>query len=382
MKTHSFRYRALVCLIIAGLYGLCQAANVTSNLNSSNNSTNTSNGNSTPATTGVKANDVLAAGVVLRVNNDALTSRQVIFPLREQLKKMIKKAANKEMFAIMVKPLIEKTVMAKLYNLLLYQQAKKQMTKMEIPDQAVDKVVNEEKQKLINRYGGSIAKLQDALAAQGTSLKEVLQDKKQQIIIESYQELIFVPALNITRSQMMSYYRQHKQDEFSNKAIIQFRLIDIKKDMFPNPQQARLKAQKAYKKLKSGHDFAEVARAYSQGYRSKQGGLWDAMDPAAVRKDYQPVVKALQKLDINQTTGIIETDKHFFIAKLIKLQPASTESFASVQFEIRNIIRQRQWKKFSARLSQQLLKTATVGDIGKFITETINFAWLNLTAKP
>jgi len=316
----------------------------------------------------------LTTGAVLMVNDDAITSLQVIAALEEKLFDLFKEKSRKQ-FMGLARNLITKSTTDEVYNLLLYQQAKRELDKMEIGEEAIDKMLAEKRKELCTKYGGSEALADAELRRNGSSLEEKLNEEKRNVIIDSYKEIIFLPTFNFPRSRLLSYYRKHLQDEFTQKPIIHFQLIDIKHEKCDSPAQAAQQAQRAWEKISQGADFAEIAGKFSHGFRKSKGGLWDPIKPNAVRKQYQPVIDALKKIETGQCTGIVRAENRYFIAKLIEHKKAKVVPFGQAQFEISKILRQRRWQKYSLDLSTKLLKKSAVGDMESFISETTNIVY-------
>jgi len=313
-------------------------------------------------------------GTALIVNEDAVTSTKVIVPLGEKLQELAQKTSRDE-FRAQALPVIGKSVTDQVYQVLLYQRAKQDLDKRGVPEEAIETLLAERREDLLSEYGGVEARARTELARKGSSLEEELEAVRRRIVVDTYQEMVFVPTLRITRGQMLRYYRAHQKDKFSQESLLQFQLIDIRKDKFETPSQASDAIRQAQQKLKGGADFAALARECSHGWRKNHGGLWNPQRADSVQQHYKPVIKALDKIDIGQCTDIVETDDHFFIAKLISHQEDRVIPFAQAQFEIARLLRQERWRKYTNGLSAKLLKKATIGDWEKFVADTINVAY-------
>jgi parvulin-like peptidyl-prolyl isomerase len=323
-----------------------------------------------PATSGSQLT-ILQTGLVLSVNDDAITSTWIIARLLEKLENTPPEK-DLQRFVQKTLPLVSELVTGEVYNLLLYQYAQRGLNKMNIPEEAIQKILDGKKNEIISKYDGSELRMRNELAGEGTTIEELLARHKREVVISGYQEMHFYPTLTITRSQMLRYYRTHLQEKFCAKPTIQFQLIDIQKNnkAFSQPQQAQQAAEQALHKIREGIDFARVVGEYSHGFRKSHDGLWRPIDPDSVREQYQPVVDALKKIKPGDTTGIIRTDDHFFIAKLIEYKQAAVTPFSAAQMEIRNILRRQRWLKYQQKLGSELLKKSAVGDMEQFIKNT------------
>ena len=314
---------------------------------------------------------ILQTGLVLPVNDDAITSAWIIARLREKLENTTPEK-DLQQFVQKTLPLVSELVTGEVYNILLYQYAQRGLNKMNIPEEAIQKILDDKKNEIISKYDGSELRMRDELAGEGTTIEELLERHKREVVIAGYQEMYFYPTLTITRSQMLRYYRTHLQEKFCTKPTIRFQLIDVRKDnkAFSQPQQAQQAARQALHKIREGIDFAQVVGEYSHGFRKSHDGFWRPTDPDSVREQYQPVVEALKKIKPGETTGIIKTDDHLFIAKLIEYKQAAVTTFSAAQMEIRKTLRRQRWLKYQQKLGSELLKKSAVGDMEQFIRGT------------
>jgi parvulin-like peptidyl-prolyl isomerase len=334
---------------------------------------------------------------VLQVNDDALTSSQMIAEpeLREQLVKWAGEL-EREPFLGRAHVLVVKSVRDKIFDLLLYQHAFADLKKHDNYEQVIESTLADERKRLIGTYNGVEARAQEELAKQGTSLEEELEAIKRRMVVQSYRETYFLPTQQITRGQMLQYYRQNKEEKFQQGAEIQFQLIDIQAKMFldeavmnnPNEQQmtgarekARGAADEAWQKIQGGTDFGEVVKEYSHGYRKSYEGLWRPVAPNALQEQYKPIAKALEGKEPGETSGIIEGEDRYFIAKLIASKEQKLIPFSEAQFTILEDLRREQWNRHIGKLYLELLEKATLGDIEKFVKETCVAAYDMLKQK-
>ncbi|OQA00600.1 MAG: peptidylprolyl isomerase [Planctomycetes bacterium ADurb.Bin412] len=325
-------------------------------------------------------------GAVLRINNDALTSAQVITQpeLRANLQQWAGEL-NRQQFLARAEMAVAKEVRDQIFDLLLYQHAIKDLEKHDDFEKVIEKELAEARKRLIGSYNGIEAQAQEELAKKGSSLEKELETIKRRMVVQSYRETYFMPTQDITRGQMMQYYRRHLEDQFQQKAEIQFQMIEILAARFldetertsPSAEQkaaakekARQAAAEAWAKLQSGTDFAEVVKEYSQGFRKDSDGLWRPIQPDALQDQYKPVAEALAGRAAGELSGILEGEDRFFIAKLVSYQEARTIPFSEAQYTIAEEIRKEQWTRHIGKLYMDLLAKATLGDIEKFVRES------------
>ena len=335
----------------------------------------------------------LAAGTVLRVNDDAITSAQVLAPIREKIQSLPAGLAPAE-FARAAESFVVKSAMGRLYELLLYQKANQDLKQYEALDTAIESTIAEQRKKILAEHGGSEAQTRAELQKEGTTLEETLEQARREFIVQSYREIYFTPTLRITRQHMLKFYRDQLTALFTEPKSIEFRLIEIQFEKFlpsrktlataseQELQQAKAKAQQladeAWRKIQEQTDFADVAQEFSHGFRSKQGGLWKACDPDSFRPKYKPITDALKTLAPGQTTGIVTGPEGLFIGLLIEYKKGGQIPFCEVQEEIKDKLRQQRWLEHSNRLGESLLKDATVGNVQEFVQQSMVLAYENL----
>ena len=337
----------------------------------------------------------LLVGAALRVNDDAVTSTEVLSPVRDQLADLAARL-DPDQFPAQAGPLIARSTADRVRSLLLYQYAKSQLSKNKNFDEAVKSQMEKKRRDVLAQYEGSEARAQVELAHAGATLDDRLEKIKRNLIVAAYQDFYFMPSLQITRSQMLQSYRANLQNKYTHAPRIQFQLIEIQVDKFlPSPRpypsdqqldaaraQAENAARAALEKLQLGADFAQVVRQFSHGYRKDTDGLWQPMDPDALQTAYRPVVDALALIQPGQFSPVIPGDRRFFIARLVDRQPASVTPFPAAQNEIDASLREQRWQKYSAKLVNDLLAKAVVGDIEKFIRNLSTLAYDQLRPPP
>src|SRR5262249_54557192 len=134
---------------------------------------------------------------------------------------------------------------------------------------------------------------------------------------------------------------------------------------YPHREQARRKADSLREKLRRGANFAQVARAESDGPTSSrnQGGLMQTSpDGYAVKA----VNEALQALPIGQISEVLEGPSSFQIVKVENRRSAGPATFEEVQDKIRSTLNDQRFQAeraaFLARLRERTLVTTIFDD--------------------
>ncbi len=314
---------------------------------------------------------VVQAGGVFQVNDAAVTSSEIIHTLLENMREPLQEwrgTLDPNEFLRKAQEPVVRASMAQVYNLLLYQHAKKDFAENENYNAMIKAALEEHRMKIVHQYGGNEAEARLRLRETGMTLEKLLEEFRRELVIASYRQTYFLPTLKITRAQMLQYYRKHLKEKYTQKRQIQFQLIDVPTG--GDSEEAHRRAQEAYEKILAGEKFSQLVGEYSDGFRKKQEGIWRPMDPESLSELYQPVATALEKIELGQTTGMIEGSGHVFIAKLIARQESGQSPFSQVQEEIKEALTTQKWIKYRKQLDRALLEKATLGNLEHFVLLT------------
>ena len=153
--------------------------------------------------------------------------------------------------------------------------------------------------------------------------------------------------ISVTQAQLQQYYSQH-QDEYRLPETVTVRHILIKT---PTPDAdgkvdqkgvdaARTKADDIEKQLKSGGNFADLAKKYSEDPGSAQnGGL---LPPITRGRTVPEFEQAAFNTPVGQTTAVIRTSYGFHIIRVEAKQQARLKPLDEVKAQIEPLIKQQQ----------------------------------------
>jgi len=322
-----------------------------------------------------------AAGeAVLVVSGEVITSSEILeSPLEmngafvspiEHLKQ-IAKTSGPEQFQKEAWPIIEKILMNKISEILLYHEAKRNTPKN--IDEALEKAAETEVRKFFMDFGGDEAKAEEKLKQMGMNRQKLKENRKRFILTQWYISSKLLDNKPVTHTELIECYNRMKEQSFLTPARLEFRLIDIQpvrpEIADPNQtsassveaaplEQARKLADELVKQIEAGRDFGELARQYSHGHRREFGGLWKPVQPESLAKPYDILAAEAEKIEPGQIAGPIETEGHIFIMKLEKKRSKSYELFEKVQEQLKQKIvfdRQREaLDKLDAEVMQNL----------------------------
>ena len=299
-----------------------------------------------------------SGGLVLAVAGETITSDGIIMAAIEQLRPTAQ-SSNFERFKQQAEPQLKEMITARVLNILLYQQAKKNTR--EGIDQALERPAEAEIRKFIMDFGGDYAKAEQALKQQGMDWASFKEYQKKMILTEYYLASQLPKPAPITYSELLAFYNQMKDEFFVIPAAIKFQLIDIEpaKLQIADPNQDRLEqarelANKLLREAKAGKGFPELAKEHagvSFAAHSKP------VQPESLR--YEILADEAEKLEPGDIADPIETAQreHIFIMKLEEKHPKSYQPFEKVQREVKTKIvfdrRKQAYEKILTKFRRQ-----------------------------
>jgi parvulin-like peptidyl-prolyl isomerase len=303
-------------------------------------------------------------GFVLAVGDETITSDEIITePLLDHFRPIAQKSSF-EQFKEQARPELEQIIAARVSNILLYQQAKRDVGTGVGIDDALEKATEAEVRKFVAGFNGDYAKAEQALKQMGMDWHSFREYQKKMILSQDYIRQLLPEYRPITYSELVNCYNEMKGEFFAIPATITFRLIDIQipKLEVTDPNRSRLEqarelAGELVERLQKGEDFGELAKQYSHGHTASFGGLWQPVQPQSLAKPYDILAAEADKMKPAQIAGPIEAGEHIFIMKLEEKRLKSFEPLENVQKEVEvKVIFDRRKKavdEFSSKLVQQ-----------------------------
>ena len=115
----------------------------------------------------------------------------------------------------------------------------------------------------ITAAGGSLELARQRAAEAGTTFEQQVQEERDKRLVQIYYQRVLIPKIQITVADLRRYYQQQLDTEFTRAAKAKFRLIKIDVAQAGGPEQAAAKSDRIIRQLKSGTDFASLARDYN-----------------------------------------------------------------------------------------------------------------------
>jgi peptidyl-prolyl cis-trans isomerase C len=121
--------------------------------------------------------------------------------------------------------------------------------------------------------------------------------------------------------------------------------------------EARKKIKEVQQKLKSGGDFAELAKEYSEGPSGARGGDLGFFKRGQMVKPFEDVAFAMKT---NEVSDLVETRFGYHLIKVYDKKPEQTLAYADVKEKIAQRLKQEKVEKDATRYVENLKKGAKV----------------------
>jgi peptidyl-prolyl cis-trans isomerase SurA len=183
----------------------------------------------------------------------------------------------------------------------------------------------------------SLEDLQKAAEAQGVTWEDFKASMRNRIIAQQVIRDEVGAHINISQSEIQAYYNAHKQDfdEPEQVRLSEILIPTANPDDAAQVATAKTKADEAEAKLKSGADFAELAKTMSTGVTASNGG-----DLGDFKRGQLAKVLEDQTFDLKpgQYTQPIRTKQGYVILKVTDHTPGGIAPMKDVEPQIEDQI--------------------------------------------
>ncbi len=164
---------------------------------------------------------------------------------------------------------------------------------------------------------------------------EYREPEKRKIAYVFFKVKDFSKKVNVTDEEIKDYYDEHYKEYNEEKKVkASHILFKVPHDASPEEiEKVKAKAQKVLNLAKSGEDFAELAKKYSEGPSAPNGGELGYF----TKKDMVPeFANAAFKMKPGEISDLVRTPYGFHIIKVEDVKPAHHKTLEEVKDEIKN----------------------------------------------
>ena len=299
-------------------------------------------------------NNKISADRVAAVNGSVITHEDLNGELNQ-----VKQRASKQGKEISDAQLdkIRSEVLESLINReLLYQESQKEGIVVE--SEVITNQMATIKQKFPNE--GEFGKALKGMNLTENGLKSML---KQNTAIQKLIDKQVAQKIVISEKESKTFYDSHP-DFFVQPEQVKASHILIKVEPEADElqkSQAKEKIKKVQQKLKSGGDFAALAKEFSEGPSSAKGGELGFFRRGQMVKPFEEAAFALK---LNEVSDVVTTRFGYHLIKVTGKNPKRTIAYEEVRVELDQQLKQEKTQEEVGRYIEKLRKT---GKIERFL---------------
>jgi hypothetical protein len=183
--------------------------------------------------------------------------------------------------------------------------------------------------------------LEQELARLGSSLADAQRAFNEKVIASEWIRSKIKVDDEASPDELLNYYRAHLAD-YDYPTQARWEELMVQKDRFPSPAEAYAEmarignaawSRAAATPNPSTPVFAELAKAKSDGFNAKEGGLYGWTTQGALKA--LSIDQALFTIEVGRLSPILESDAGFHIVRVIERKQAGRKPFTEVQNDIR-----------------------------------------------
>jgi len=287
----------------------------------------------------------LLNAIIARVNDSVITLKDIRGRMAPDLEFLIRQYATQpEVFEQKRRELQQKYVEQLVEIQLILHEFKTAGYKLP------DTYINEEIDKDIKTTYGDRATLTKTLQAQGRTYESYRTELREAFIIRAMYQHNVPREPTISPHKIELYYVQNR-DKFKVEDQVKLRMIVIANR--PNDSQfsAKKLAQEILTKIKDGTPFAEMARVYSGGSQSSEGGDWNWIERSVLRPDLAEKAFAMKA---GELSDVIDAPDGCYLMLVEQTRPAHIKPLPEVRDEIEATLKAEESKRLRKKWIDRL----------------------------
>jgi len=229
---------------------------------------------------------------------------------------------------------------------------------------AEEEVINQIKAMLAaQRPPVSLEEFKKTRAESSQSFDEVKEQIRKQMAYQKLVEAQWAGKINITEEDAKKYYDENptkfevKEQVRASHILIKPDTTDSEADPNQAKAEAKVKIQGLLEQIKGGADFAELAKANSDGPSAARGGDLDFFPRGQM---VPPFDKAAFELEVGKVSDIVETRFGYHIIKVTDHKEAGTVSFEQAKNSLIRQLTQRKQAEFANKYIDSLKAAANI----------------------
>ncbi len=245
-------------------------------------------------------------------DNIILQSELLQYALNFSFQMKIDPRTEPEKFEVLQKQVLENIINQKIFL------AKAEEDTIQVNEREVDNVLNSQVERMIEQLG-SVEKLEEYLGAPLNKIKrDFREDVRDNLKVESLKAQ-YIRKIQISRREVEEFYRTMKDSlpDIQETVDISHILI-VNKPGEAAVQKALENIKAVQEKIRTGEDFADLAKRYSEDPGSRtRGGELGFFQRGEFVKEFEEVAFVLQP---NEISDVVRTEHGYHIIQMIERQ--------------------------------------------------------------
>jgi len=295
--------------------------------------------------------------VVITVNGATITQGRIEKMIEPQLRKM--SGQIPAMFLNTYKSGLRQRAAEGLIGELLLDEKMKETKTTATEEEVISQI-----EEMASQQKLSLEDFKSLLNAYGKSFEEVKEQIQKGLSYQKLLEKQWAGKINVTQDDAKKFYDENKQ-RFKTPEQIKASHILIKPDISDpttDPNQAKAaaaeKAQKLLDQIKNGADFAELARANSDGPSAKNGGDLKFFRRGQMTPAFEKAAFALKPGQVSD--DVVETRFGYHIIKVTDHKDAGVTTFEQAKDDIVEELTQTKKGKIAMEYIDSLKTAANI----------------------
>ncbi|HET7537766.1 MAG TPA: peptidylprolyl isomerase [Candidatus Didemnitutus sp.] len=163
--------------------------------------------------------------------------------------------------------------------------------KHKVPASIIDNQIAEI---IATQFDGDRSKYLAYLRSRGISQKDYRRETEEEMIYGYMRQQKRKSSSTVSPVKIETFYNENK-DRFYQEDQVHLRLIQINRGADDTDDTLKAKADDIVKQLKTGSNFVDLARLYSQDSRRTKGGDWGWQRRSDLRKEFSDVIFSLEQ---------------------------------------------------------------------------------------
>ena len=216
---------------------------------------------------------------------------------------------------------------------------------------------------------------QKVLTDQKVTPEDIKTDMRKTLTLEKLITKEITSRVNVSEKEIKDVFDKNKESfnlaegyHLQHIMVTPFpeaQINNAKKDDAKSPAEAKSKADRLFRDIQGGQDFAVVARDWSEDADSApKGGDLSFRSLAEIEKIDPKLSQAVQRLKVGESSPLLETRYGYHILKLLERDPGGQKdlSSAQVQSQIRQVIFNQKEQMLRAAFSEVARNKAQVNN--------------------